>query len=255
MPRNSSGAAKPPKARSSGQSSTAEDKKSLHGETDKTFDLAKNTVEPGDAMTGNQGVKISDDQNSGWKAGGAGSYPAGRLSSPRKDHAFRSRAHSGAGGPTPAAPPPTASFRSMRTCPTSPWPASSPTPHARHRFSCAFRPLPDRAVRPTSRAMCALRSEILHGGRRLGPGRQQHPGLLYPGRDQVSRPHPCGEARAEQRNTAGSLGHDTFWDFVSLTPESAHMLMWVMSDRALPAQLRHDGRLWRAHLPSGQCGG
>jgi catalase len=28
--------------------------------------------------------------------------------------------------------------------------------------------------------------------------------------------------------------HDTFWDFVSLTPESAHMLMWVMSDRAMP---------------------
>jgi catalase len=28
--------------------------------------------------------------------------------------------------------------------------------------------------------------------------------------------------------------HDTFWDFVSLTPESAHMLMWVMSDRAFP---------------------
>ena len=28
--------------------------------------------------------------------------------------------------------------------------------------------------------------------------------------------------------------HDTFYDFVSLTPESAHMLMWVMSDRALP---------------------
>jgi catalase len=28
--------------------------------------------------------------------------------------------------------------------------------------------------------------------------------------------------------------HDTFWDFVSLTPESAHLLMWVMSDRALP---------------------
>ncbi|MBV9880370.1 MAG: catalase, partial [Gemmatirosa sp.] len=26
--------------------------------------------------------------------------------------------------------------------------------------------------------------------------------------------------------------HDTFWDFVSLMPETAHMLMWVMSDRA-----------------------
>ncbi len=28
--------------------------------------------------------------------------------------------------------------------------------------------------------------------------------------------------------------HNTFWDFVSLMPESTHMLMWVMSDRALP---------------------
>ncbi len=26
--------------------------------------------------------------------------------------------------------------------------------------------------------------------------------------------------------------HDTFWDFVSLMPESTHMLMWVMSDRS-----------------------
>ncbi|MDH4394271.1 MAG: catalase [Limnobacter sp.] len=32
---------------------------------------------------------------------------------------------------------------------------------------------------------------------------------------------------------AGSA-HDTFWDFVSLMPESTHMLMWVMSDRAIP---------------------
>lgn len=28
--------------------------------------------------------------------------------------------------------------------------------------------------------------------------------------------------------------HDTFYDFISLTPESMHMMMWVMSDRALP---------------------
>ncbi len=32
--------------------------------------------------------------------------------------------------------------------------------------------------------------------------------------------------------------HDTFWDFVSLMPESTHMLMWVMSDRAIPRSLR-----------------
>lgn len=32
--------------------------------------------------------------------------------------------------------------------------------------------------------------------------------------------------------------HDTFWDFQSLMPESAHMVMWVMSDRAIPRSLR-----------------
>ena len=32
--------------------------------------------------------------------------------------------------------------------------------------------------------------------------------------------------------------HDTFWDFISLMPESMHMIMWVMSDRALPRSYR-----------------
>jgi catalase len=32
--------------------------------------------------------------------------------------------------------------------------------------------------------------------------------------------------------------HDTFWDFVSLMPESTHMLLWVMSDRAIPRSYR-----------------
>ena len=32
--------------------------------------------------------------------------------------------------------------------------------------------------------------------------------------------------------------HDTFWDFASLMPESTHMLMWLMSDRALPRSYR-----------------
>jgi len=35
-----------------------------------------------------------------------------------------------------------------------------------------------------------------------------------------------------------SSAHDTFWDFVSLMPESAHMLLWVMSDRAIPRSYR-----------------
>ena len=35
-----------------------------------------------------------------------------------------------------------------------------------------------------------------------------------------------------------AAAHDTFWDFISLTPESMHMIMWAMSDRALPRSLR-----------------
>src|SRR6185369_16532443 len=32
--------------------------------------------------------------------------------------------------------------------------------------------------------------------------------------------------------------HDTFWDFISLTPESMHMVMWIMSDRTIPRSFR-----------------
>ena len=32
--------------------------------------------------------------------------------------------------------------------------------------------------------------------------------------------------------------HDTFYDFISLTPEAMHMIMWVMSDRGIPRSMR-----------------
>jgi catalase len=35
-----------------------------------------------------------------------------------------------------------------------------------------------------------------------------------------------------------SAAHDTFWDFISLMPESMHMIMWAMSDRAIPRSYR-----------------
>ena len=35
-----------------------------------------------------------------------------------------------------------------------------------------------------------------------------------------------------------ATAHDTFWDFASLSPEIAHMLMWTMSDRAIPRSYR-----------------
>jgi catalase len=57
-----------------------------------------------------------------------------------------------------------------------------------------------------------------------------------------------------------SSAHDTFWDFVSLMPESTHMLMWVMSDRAIPRSYRtmqgfgvHTFRLVNAAAESRFC--
>ena len=38
---------------------------------------------------------------------------------------------------------------------------------------------------------------------------------------------------ADNEIPQASTAHNTFWDFISLTPESMHMIMWVMSDRAI----------------------
>src|SRR6195952_3698698 len=35
-----------------------------------------------------------------------------------------------------------------------------------------------------------------------------------------------------------ATAQDSYWDFISLTPESMHMIMWAMSDRAIPRSLR-----------------
>jgi catalase len=35
-----------------------------------------------------------------------------------------------------------------------------------------------------------------------------------------------------------SSAHDTLWDFMQLQPETTHMMMWLMSDRALPRSYR-----------------
>ena len=57
--------------------------------------------------------------------------------------------------------------------------------------------------------------------------------------DGIKFPDLIHAAKAEPNNEIpqAASAHDTFWDFVSLTPESAHMLMWVMSDRAIPRSL------------------
>ena len=43
---------------------------------------------------------------------------------------------------------------------------------------------------------------------------------------------------ADRAYPQAASAHDTFWDFVSLMPETSHMIMWAMSDRAIPRSLR-----------------
>ena len=43
---------------------------------------------------------------------------------------------------------------------------------------------------------------------------------------------------ADRGYPQAASAHDTFWDFVGLMPESTHMIMWAMSDRAIPRSLR-----------------
>ncbi len=53
------------------------------------------------------------------------------------------------------------------------------------------------------------------------------PDLIHAAKEAPDRAFP-------QAQTA----HDNFWDFISLTPESMHMVMWAMSDRAIPRSFR-----------------
>ena len=57
--------------------------------------------------------------------------------------------------------------------------------------------------------------------------------------DAIKFPDLIHAAKPEPHNEIpqASTAHDTFYDFISLTPESMHMLMWIMSDRAIPARM------------------
>ncbi len=54
--------------------------------------------------------------------------------------------------------------------------------------------------------------------------------------DAIKFPDLIHAAKPEPNNEIpqAATAHDTFWDFISLTPESMHMIMWIMSDRSLP---------------------
>ena len=97
-----------------------------------------------------------------------------------------------------------------------------------------------------------LRREVLHRRRQLGPGRQQHPGLLHPGRDEVSRPRSRRETGAAPRHAAGRERARHVLGFrLADARVRAHADVGHVGSRD-PAQLPHDAGLRRAHVPHGQ---
>ena len=58
--------------------------------------------------------------------------------------------------------------------------------------------------------------------------------------DAIKFPDFVHAVKPEPRNEMpqASSAHDTFWDFISLAPEATHMVMWLMSDRAIPRSYR-----------------
>jgi catalase len=236
MSKGSRGRARPPKARTSGQSTSAADQKSLHEETGKTADLAQNTAEPGEVMTGNQGVKISDDQNS-LKAGVRGP-------SLMEDFHLREKI---------------THFDHERI--------PERVVHARgtaaHGFFQVYEDLSDLTMAglftdPSRQTPVFVRFSTVAGFRGSTDCARDVRGFavkfyteegiwdlvgnnmpVFFIQDAIKFPDLIHAVKPEPNNEIpqAASAHDTFWDFASLTPESAHMLMWVMSDRALPRSM------------------
>jgi catalase len=233
MPKTTKGNARPPKSRTSGQSATAADEKSLHRENDKTADLARDTVEPGEVMTGNQGVKISDDQNS-LKAGVRGptlmedfylrekiTHFAHERIPERIVHARGAAAHGVFEVYEDLSDLTKAGLLTDTSRQTPVFVRFSTVAGSRGSSDCA-RDVRGFAVKfYTDEGIWDLVGNNMP---------------VFFIQDAIKFPDLIHAVKAEPNNEIpqAASAHDTFWDFVSLTPESAHMLMWVMSDRALP---------------------
>ena len=207
----------------------------------------------GEHLTTDQGVRINDDQNS-LKAGARGPTLLEDFHPPREDHPLRSRAHSRARRPRARRGRP-------RLLPGLPVAGSRYTQGQvppgsvgrGRRSSCASRRWPGRAgssdlardVRGFAVKFYTEEGNFDLVGNNI-PVFFIQDAIKFPDLIHAVKPEPHNEM------PQAASAHDTFWDFISLMPESMHMIMWVMSDRAIPAQLPHDGGLRRPHVPPGQ---
>ncbi len=207
-------------------------------ETAKTVALKHDTVEPREVMTSNQGLKISDDQNSE-KAGVRGgslledfllrekitAFDHERIPE-RVVHARGAGAHGyfeayeDLSAITMAAPfsekgKRTPLFTRFSTVAGSR--GSADTPRDVRGFAVKFY---------TDAGVWDLVGNDI-------PVFFINDAIKFPDLIHAVKPEPHVEI------PQAASAHDTFWDFASLSPEVSHMIMWVMSDRGLPRSFAH----------------
>ena len=198
----------------------------------------QNAGGPEQWLTTNQGTPISDNQNS-LKSGERGPDAARRFHPAREDHPFRPRAH-------PRAHRACARLRGARLLPA----VRSRSPSSR---KAAFLQDPKKKtpvfVRFSTVAGGAGSVDLPRDVRGFAvkfyteEGNFDLVGNNIPVffiQDAIKFPDLIHSVKMEPDRgfpQAGSA-HDTFWDFASLMPESMHMLMWAMSDRAIPRSFR-----------------
>ncbi len=232
-PPTSNMAMPPPLPRTSGQVTPSDAPPAPPQDTDKTHDLRQDTMEPGPELTTNQGVAISDDQNS-LKSHVRGPTLLEDILMREKithfDHeripervvhargaaahgifeVYESQAHLTMAAPLQDPQLKTPVFVRFSTVAGSR--GSADTPRDVRGFAVKFYTM-DGVWDLVGNNMPVFFIQDAN----------KFPDLIH-----AVKPEPNNEIPQAQS------AHDTFWDFISLTPESAHMLMWVMSDRGIP---------------------
>ena len=205
------------------------------GDGGETHQTANDEVE---TLTTQQGIPVSDDQNS-LRVGARGPSAARRFPLPREDLPFRSRAHPGTRR---------ARARLRRARLSSRLTKSLADVTRADLFQRAGEQTPV-FVRFSTVAGSKGSADLARDVRGFAVKFYTKEGnwdlvgnnipvffiqdaIKFPDLIHAAKPEP--DRGFPQAQTA----HDNFWDFISLTPESMHMIMWIMSDRAIPRSFR-----------------
>ncbi len=223
----------PAPVRTSGQVTPADAPPVPAHETDKSFDLRPDTMEPGEELTTNQGVSVSDDQNSLKSHVRGPTLLEDILMREKITHFDHERIPERVVHARGAAAHGFFQVYESQAALTMAAPFQDPavkTP-VFVRFSTVAG---SRGSADTPRDVRGFATKFYTRDGVWDLVGNNMPVFFI--QDAIKFPDLIHAVKAEPHNEIpqAQSAHDTFWDFASLTPESAHMLMWVMSDRAIP---------------------